>query len=566
MMKQNIFETRQRAQELLNEAIRIWRQSPQSEHLEHLEKDPVMMLMMSALAYQANETDSDIEMLKSDVLGEYVRMLTPYEMGHAVPATAVIEASLQEGVTEWMVGSDAAFTLSGTEYQFMPLLRTKVMNAQVLSIVRLDGRRWKVTLGFNAPIQNLSGFTFAVKDLCFKDLEVSYGNFRIPLVKPWDYAKLPLNQCFAIDAMLQNGPWVFNASTIALDLFARQNVGLFCVEEHDATSYLPDMVEEVDLVFEFTGITDEFVFDSNQLALNCIVLAEAQQNHATLSGGSPIVRVAGYNESDDEGSQFLHIVRPAEGNLSSRERVEVRRISGDRFNQGSLLRLLTALINKYHTDFYAFQNQKELAEEGTMFALQDILGRLIKVCQNDIQHSMSGVYLLLHQDEERKEESVNVSYLTTHGASVNESLTEDSTFMLPAAFNTAVCQQIVPPTLGNDEINDKVCEESLMRYHIITNDRIVTPADIKTFCSKELRTRYGVDSSMVSGIDVQPRLQETPQRCGYEIAVEIVLKETPYVRRSFAHRIPQTEAVMERMMEVRSAGIYPIKVYIRIEK
>ena len=107
-MKQNIFETRQRAQELLDEAIRIWRQSPQSEHLEHLEKDPVMSLMMSALAYQANETDSDIEMLKNEVLGEYVRMLTPYEMGHAVPATAVIEASLQEGVTEWMVGSDAA--------------------------------------------------------------------------------------------------------------------------------------------------------------------------------------------------------------------------------------------------------------------------------------------------------------------------------------------------------------------------------------------------------------------------------------------------------------------------
>ena len=230
MMKQNIFETRQRAQELLDEAIRIWRQSPQSEHLEHLEKDPVMSLMMSALAYQANETDSDIEMLKNEVLGEYVRMLTPYEMGHAVPATAVIEASLQEGVTEWMVGSDAAFTLSGTEYQFMPLLRTKVMGAQVRSLVRLDGRRWKVTLGFNAPIQNLSGFTFAVRSLCFEDLEVSYGDCCIPLVKPWDYAKLPLNQCFAMDAMLQNGPQVFNASTIALDLFARQNVRLFCVE------------------------------------------------------------------------------------------------------------------------------------------------------------------------------------------------------------------------------------------------------------------------------------------------------------------------------------------------
>ena len=566
-MKQNIFETRQRAQELLDEAIRIWKQSPQSEHLENLEKDPVMSLMMSALAYQANETDSDIEMLKSEVLSEYIHMLTPYEMGHAIPATAVIEASLQEGVTEWMVGSDAAFTLSGTDYQFMPILRTKVINAQVLSLVRLDGRRWKVTLGFNTAIQNLSGFAFAIKNSFFEDLEVSYEDHLIPLIKPWDYSKLPVSHCFSMDSMLYNSSKIFDAAAIAMDLFARQNIRLFCIEEHDATSYLPNKVDEMDLIFEFKGITDEFVFDMKQLALNCIVLAEAQQSYTTLSGNHPIARVAGYNEGDAESSQFLHLVRPIEEQVTSRERVEVRRISGDRFNQGSLVRLLAALINKYHTDFYAFQNQRELAEDGTMYTLQDILQQLIKVCQNDIQHSMSGVYLLLHQDgkDNKKEESVNISYLTTHGASVNESLNEDSTFILPAAFDTNACQQIAHPTLGFNEISDKVCEESLMRYHIITNDRIVTPADMKTFCYNELQTRYGVDNNMVESICVSHQLESNPHGCGYEIIAEILLKESPYVKRSFAHKIPYVEVLMQKMMEIRSSNIYPIRVSIKIE-
>lgn len=566
-MKQNIFETRQRAQELLDEAMRIWKQSPQSEHLEHLEKDPVMSLLMSALAYQANETDSDIEMLKNEVLSEYIHILTPYEMGHAVPATAVIEASLQDGVTEWMVGSDAAFTLSGTDYQFMPILRTKVINAQVQSIVRLDGRRWKVSLGFNAPIQNLSGFTFAIKNSFFEDLELSYGDSSIPLVKPWHYSKLPLNRCFSMDSMLYNGSQIFNASAVAMDLFARQNVRLFCIKEHDATSYLPQKVDEMDLIFEFTGITDEFVFDMKQLSLNCIILAETQQNYTTLSGTHPIARVAGYNDGDAENSQFLQLVRLTDEPFSSRERVEVRRISGDRFNQGSLLRLLSALINKYHSDFYAFQNQAELAEDGTMYALQDILQRLIKVCQNDMQHSMSGVYLLLHQEEsgKGKEESMNVSYLTTHGACVNDSLDEESTFMLPAAFDTNACQQIAPPTLGFNEISDNVCEESLMRYHIITNDRIVTPADIKTFCYKELQIRYGVDSNMVESISVCHQLKDNPHGCGYEIVVEILLRESAYVKRSFANKIPYVEVLMQKMMEVRSTNIYPVRVRIRIE-
>ena len=149
-MKQNIFETRQRAQELLEEAVSFWRQSPQSEILENLGKDPVMTLLMSALAYQANETDNDIEMLKSEVLEEYVHALTPYELGHAVPATTVIETALQNDVAEWEVNTDTLFKLADTDYTFMPILRSKVLNADVQAVTKsgwtmlsgASGRRW----------------------------------------------------------------------------------------------------------------------------------------------------------------------------------------------------------------------------------------------------------------------------------------------------------------------------------------------------------------------------------------------------------------------------------------
>ena len=570
-MKQNIIETRQRAQELLEEAVSFWRQSPQSEILENLGKDPVMTLLMSALAYQANEIDNDIEMLKSEVLEEYVHALTPYELGHAVPATTVIETSLQNNIAEWEVNSDTLFKLADTDYTFMPILRTKVLNADVKFITRQDGRRWKVDLAFKAPVTNLSGFTFAVNNLFFEDVKVSYKGTVLPIIKPWQYSKLPLAKCFSMDSALYNGSQTFNPSMIAMDLYARQNVRLYCVKEHDPKPYMPSEVDAMSLVFEFSGITDRFVFDKKQLSLNCIALANAQIGQTNLSGEHPVARVAGYSETDTDkagSSHFLHLIRPSEEQLYNKARVEVRRILGDRFNQGSLVRLLHALLNKYQSDFYAFQNQKELADDATMYNLQDILNRLMKVCQKDIHRSMEGVYLLLHQDENAglKNVSLDISYLVTQGASVNSMLNEESTFIPPAAFDSSATRQIVSPTPGSNEISDKACEASLMRYHVITNDRIVTPADIKAFCYNELLTRYGIDNDMVKSISVSHRLETDPHGCGYEILAEIVLVDNPFVKRSFADKIAQTETLMQKMMEVRSTNIYPIRVSITISE
>ena len=71
-MKQTIFETRQRAEELLREAINIWQQSDDNDKLEGLENDPILKLMITALAYQVNESISDLEAMKDEVLEEYM--------------------------------------------------------------------------------------------------------------------------------------------------------------------------------------------------------------------------------------------------------------------------------------------------------------------------------------------------------------------------------------------------------------------------------------------------------------------------------------------------------------
>ena len=552
----------------MREAINIWRQSDMNDFLEGLETDPVLSLMLTALAYQMNEAVGDMEMLKTEVLEEYAHLLTPYEVGHAVPATVVLETALQDTIQDVDMTPQNEFTLAGTNHVFIPVLHTRVMNARVRSIVRMDGRRWKVSLQFKSPVSEISGLSFAVRNMNFQDLKVTIKGQPVPLVKPWDFADLPMSECFGLDTILYNRSLTYQAQASCLDLFARQNIRIFCVKPHAAGKLLPTEMETIDLMFEFMGISDKFQFDKENFSLNTVLLANAQMHTVTLSAASPLARVAGYDSQDTQGGQqFLHAIRPPEEQIYGNSLVEVRRVAADRFNQGQLVRLLHALIAKYHSDYYAFQDLKGISGDKTIQALQEILARLLDAAQKDKLRQLPGVYILLREMNAMRAGggSVDINYMTTAGANVNASLNASSTFTVPTGFNAAETHQIASPVLGSDEIREEGALASLSRYYLATNDRIVTPADIKIFCYNELLSRYGIVRDMVSDISVRRRQQMDYRDCGYEIVVEILLADNSFVKRSFADKIPQVEILLQKMIEVRSTNIYPILVSIQIK-
>ena len=229
-MKQTIFTTRQRAEEIIKEAVTIWEHSNNGEHLEGLDRDPVLALFMTALAYQANEIDNEIEQLRADILNEFARLLIPYERIHALPATAVVEVSMENSVPSQILDHRTNFSLAGSSFSFIPLLKTTVFNGGVSSVVRLDARRWKVGLQFKEPISNLSGWTFMIGNTHFQDLKVFVNGHPLPLIKPWDYADLPLSGCFSLGNMIYSQSPVFQSRHLWFDLFAKQNVRLFSVD------------------------------------------------------------------------------------------------------------------------------------------------------------------------------------------------------------------------------------------------------------------------------------------------------------------------------------------------
>ena len=571
-MKQTIFENKQRADELMREAVRIWRESDHGDQLEGIEQDPVFSLLMTALAYQSNETESFLEQMKSDVLNDFARMLSPYEVGHAIPATAVIETSLQSGLSDLEVNEQHVFTLPDTDARFISLLQTRVLNASIRSVVRMDGRRWKVTLKFDSPITDLSGFCFAIRNQNFKNLRLYIKGQLLPLVSPWDLSELPLMPCFSIDSILYNRSQTYMAAASCLDLFARQNMRLYYIKKHQGSKYIPSETDSIDLVFEFTGIRDGFLFDRNNLSLNSMILVNANIHTVDISATTPIVRVTGFqspsSESDGVSQQFLHMLRPSTDQIYGRMPIEVRKVAVDRFNQGSLVSLLNTLISRYYTDFYAFSNLREEASDKVMQNLIDILVRMRDSARADLEQRVPGVYLLLRPEADKQHlpASISVSYVTTLGSAVNSQLTSESIFQVPNGFDNAVTRQIGAPVPGSDEMVDRIEESSMTRYYMATNDRLVTPADLKLFCYAELQARYGITRSMIKQVTVSHRHQQERSEVGYEILVEIVLNDNAFIRRGFEEKIPQTEALMRAMMSVRSTNIYPIQVTIQIDK
>ncbi len=558
-MRQNIFNTRQRAEEIIKEAVAIWQRGFNSEQLEGIEQDPVFALFLTALAYQANEIDNEVEQLQVEILDELTRLLIPYEKTHPLPATALVEARLDDRIPELTLDQRCGFILPDTDYTFIPILKTRAINAEIQSVVRIDNRRWKVGLKLKGAVKQLSGMTFLVGNPHFHDLKLYANGAMLPLVKPWDYSDLPLNECFSIDNMVYNKSLTYQASNTWFDLFAQQNARLFYIDSHKGSDRPFDRLE---LTFEFIGIDEQFTFDKEQLSLNATILANVAQRSVTLSAAAPIARLS----SEGNKQQFLHLIAPDDNQLYPEVPVEIRRVATDRFNAERLARLASTLVSRFASDYYAFQKIEALREGRVMEQFYNLLKKISEGLSRSSSEWASSLYLLLRNDRgfHPKEMSLRVNYLTTDGSAVNAGLNAKSTFAPLANNYIQSVRLLASPMPGYDEIRNKNAQDNLARYYMITNDRIVTPADIKILCYNELERRFGITSEMVASIKVRQAQKAERHHYGFETQVYISLTDNAYIKRDFVDKIPMTELILQKMIEVRSTNVFPVVVNIEV--
>ena len=445
-----------------------------------------------------------------------------------------------------------------------PLLETTIYNAEVDSIVRLDARRWKVSLEFKDEISSLDGFSFLVNNLNFKDLNITLNGKPISLIKPWDYANLPLSNCFSIDSMLYNNSLAYDATATWFDLFSEQNKRMFIVEKYSTEKLFTRPTVRIDLVFEFKGINDEFIFDKSQLVINTVLLVNTNLKNATISINNPVVRIA--EGEDTAPEKMLHLIRPSSEQMYKNLSFTLRRSAIERFNVNSLLQLLHCLIDKYSTDYYAFMQIDRFKNGLEVNRLYQWLINLTKYLEESPMSISSGVYLLLTKGKEvlMEDESFTIEYLTTQGGMINQYLSTRSNFNVPVGLSMQNTTIVADPVMGVDEAVGADVQNSISRYYMVTNNRLVTPADIKIFCYNELLRRYNLDSYLIKTIIVKNVVQSERGHCGFETMVEILMIDDVFVKRSLAEKKTEVELILQKMIEVRSCTPYPVQVNIRI--
>ncbi len=565
-MKHTLFTTRNRADELLKEIVGMWQMSDHKELLEGIEKDPIFSMFIMALAYQSNEFDYEIERLKGNLLEDFAKMLVPDNLISAVPAVALLATNLNDNQTELMIDSDKSFNMKGSDFGFLPLLKTKIIHNNIKYVKRIDGRRWKVALQFRSPIKDLSNISFYIKNPNFQDLEITYKNQKMQLVKPWDYSNLPLSSCFSIESMIYNKTLIYNASHTWFDLFAQQNTRVFYFSDSYLVGKNEDAIDLIELEFEFFGINDDFEFDENSLIFNIVPVINADIHEANLTSSSPIFRVNSNKGGDDK--EFLFLIQPNNEQLFNGENIVLRTIDTDRFDISSLIKLSNAIVTKFNSDFYAYQNVLHLQNGSIIKQLRNILEVVKDEVNKQRETAVSGVYIMLKKDGKDLDEKISyhIDYLTTNGTKINKFLNITSQFDTPKGLNPVLTQQIMEPILATKGAESIEVKQALTKYNLMTNDRIVTPADIKAFCYKELFVRYGIIKDMVRKLNVVTQQHISSTHVGYEIMVDISLKDNPFLLKGFKDKISQAEFVMKKMLEVRSVGIYPINVFISINE
>ncbi|MCQ2337682.1 MAG: hypothetical protein MJ001_01980, partial [Paludibacteraceae bacterium] len=566
MDNNTILEIRQRSAELMRQALLIWQSGVHSENLEGTDSDPVFQMLMTAMAYQFNEMDSNLESIRQQVMDDFAEVLMPYRVNGVVPSSFVMQCQPSGDLADVTLDSDSVFTAKGTDLQFIPLLRTRVLNASVDKVVRIDGRRWKVSLLFPESVTTLDGFAFAISDLIFRDLSLTVNGHPLPLIKPWDIHNMPMTEPFDFVTQLYNRTPVFDAGSLPMDVMARQDVCLFCVGKGTGgTLSLPEETHNLDFIFEFFGIDDDFVLDKTKLTLNANILVNAKVNVASLSEKSPIARI-----SDTDGQKFMKLLTPPKDQILSQYNVTVRRVMAERFNLSGLVRLLDCLIAKFHSDTYAFLAFGQQEGDSALNSLMQLMTRLRNQAaagNRDVSKAdRQGLYLFLSAADDKVVHlsgSFDIRYLTTNGAIDESQLSANTLFTMPVGVDAQQFRMISVPVLGSDGRLAGKEGDAEVAYWVSSSDRIVTPADIRMFCIATLMEMLSVDRDMVRSVNVS-RMLSPDSPVGYAVSVEVRLVDSSLMRKTVGDRIPRLECLLENLLRVRSIGIYPMNVKIEM--
>lgn len=580
-MKDNLKSIQKQVDALKNNLLNVWNlegkwdlENPEAPY-NGMENDPIINLILTAVVYESNLLKDELNTFHDKLIDDCLDLMLPYNLAGPVPAMALMESYPNKGKKSIILDDSTRFMIkkknskAKTPLSFYPILKTKLVNAKIENINRVSDNTWNVDLYLQDSDDSLAGITFYFDDMQFADIKVSHKNKEIPIIKPWELDKLPLNSMFSTTSCIYNSSMVYGLESQWYDLLAKHDMNLFMIQ----WSYEQSVGDNwVHLVFEFDDCASDMYLDNENLHINCFPIVNVILNNSNnslpflLSESKPIVCISNDNWSinndiDDtlnEAPNFFMNLVSLEGNeYRYKDKFILRRFGTERFNLNELLVLAKKLIHKYQTDFYAFQSIEQLQNSIVIQKFDDVLKEIIDIFSKQKEPNY-GVYAILKHTRSNStlNNAIKINALFTNGSYANCN-DRDVSISTPSNLsnildnkNTRILSTIAG---GKDPIKDTDVKQQLAKYYILTNDRIVTRNDLRSFVTAQLAT-CGINENSVKNITITNSISDNLLIQNVEIELNNNVKN---------NNISVQIGVIEKLANLRCANGCTIRISIK---
>ena len=193
----------------------------------------------------------------------------------------------------------------------------------------------------------------------------------------------------------------------------------------------------------------------------------------------------------------------------------------------------------------------------------------LRVLLNEIDHIVSknqmphsGVYVMLTKNSQNlfnTQSRIEVSYLLTDGSRAND-IVPGGSIAMPPSFDAKESAILMTTYGGKDEVVETEELNAISMYYNHSRDRLITRADIKGFCFKDLVLNYHIPKELISGLALQSSVNDN----GYEMEVMIKINSKPEhdLSNSF---IENVASELQQKIQIRATDFVSYKVSIVVE-
>jgi len=496
--------------QLTKEAVELW---DEKGELTDIEKDPVIKLLFSALAYQSHSISQEISSFQERIITEFRNKLIPYHLIKSFPSLSVIQTEIKkadsdenEPLESFFVDEKSTFEFGKNKMSFSPLFKTKIINAKI-SDKQIDDNDHSIqlTLSSDVIIEDFSGLSFYFENApATPEIDITLNNMQLPVIRPDDYDNLPLTDWFQHHYLLrEENQLQMGNIDYWQELYLKQNIHLFYINEYN-TNKIKNTSNSPVFTIHFKNKSDFGYIRNCNIKINCLPIINVQKNTITLNDNEPIKKLS------TDKSMFLNLLIDENTDIID-ENYYIRHFGTEKFNSNELLFQLNDLFNRFISDYYTFKSVDELKKGEKLDNLYRIFKELMPAVMKN-ENNYSGIYAILKLNKNIKYQDVdfNINYLTTNCKLAN-GIKEGEKPGLITPFLNKESTFLLKETSGgrNEEINEEALNH-LARYNLLTKDKLVTSSDLKAFCYMELKNKIRNVTIKNTGdiIEIQIRIKE----------------------------------------------------------